>query len=75
MAKQQIKLKLKQGMDGQWYPAVKAANGEITFTGEGYKVRHDGLRQYAKNLASLARHLAGKTTGEIQRMIEVLPRE
>ena len=75
MADRTTKLQLVEGMDGEWRSRIKAPNGEITLVGEGYRVRHDGLRQLAKNLARLGHRLAGKTAGEIQGMIEVLPRD
>jgi len=70
-----MKLQLHQGMNGDWHSRIKAANGEITLVSEGYRKRHDGLRQFAANLCRLRDHLAGMTDEQIQAAIEVLPRE
>lgn len=70
-----MKLQLHQGMNGDWYSRIKAANGEITLVSEGYRKRHDGLRQFAKNLIRVRDHLAGMSDEQIQAAIEVMPRE
>lgn len=40
----QVKLRVKQGEDGQWYPSVRSPNGQVILVGEGYKRKGGAIR-------------------------------
>lgn len=38
-----MKFKVKKGEDGQWYPSIVGANGEVMFVGEGHPDKRDAV--------------------------------
>lgn len=65
----QVKLRVKQGKDGQWYPFVQSANGQILLSGEGHPRERDGVRSLANACAGIAEAVMGFPPKSIGRAV------
>jgi uncharacterized protein YegP (UPF0339 family) len=54
-----VRLKVKQGKDGQWYPRIQSANGQIVLVGEGYSRKGDAIRGLANATHAIGEAVQG----------------
>lgn len=54
-----VKLRVKQGADGQWYPEVKSANVQAVLVGKGYTLKGDAKRGLANAVYAIAEVVHG----------------